>query len=60
VAAEWAMLQAVVLSWNDPFSLFSLQAAPTVTGVFTNIPGVTFPYIVLTTGSQQFFRLVAN
>jgi hypothetical protein len=51
----------LVLSWNDASSLFSLQAAPTLTGVFTNIAGATSPYTVVPgANSQQFFRLVSN
>jgi uncharacterized repeat protein (TIGR03803 family) len=50
----------VVVSWNDPATAFSLQSAPTVTGLFTNIPGATSPYTNMITGKQQFFRLMAN
>src|SRR5208283_839533 len=50
----------VVLSWNDPSSVFSLYAAPAVTGVWTNVPSATSPYTNVITGSQQFFRLQAN
>jgi hypothetical protein len=49
----------VVLSWNDPASIFALQAAPAVTGVFTNVPGAASPFTNAITGSQQFFQLVA-
>jgi len=51
---------SVLLSWNDPASAFFLQSAPTLTGVFTNIPGATPPYTNVITGTQQFFRLMAN
>ena len=50
----------VVLSWNDPSSVFSLYAAPAVTGTWTNVPSDTSPYTNVITGSQQFFRLQAN
>jgi uncharacterized repeat protein (TIGR03803 family) len=50
----------LVLSWNGPASAFSLQSAPTLTGVFTNIPGATAPYSNFLTSTQQFFRLMAN
>ncbi len=50
----------VVLSWQDPALAFSLQSAPNVTGVFTNIPAATSPYTNAITGAQQFFRLMAN
>jgi len=49
----------VVLSWNDPASLFSLQSAPDLTGIFTNVPGTSSPYTNAITGQQQFFQLVA-
>ncbi len=51
---------SVVLSWDDPASVFSLQSAPAVTGKFTNIPGATSPYTNSITGTQQHFRLMAN
>jgi hypothetical protein len=47
----------VVLTWTN--SVFALQAAPTVTGTFTNVPGATSPYTNAITGSQEFFRLEA-
>jgi hypothetical protein len=50
--------QNVVLRWTNP--AFSLQSAPAVTGVYTNIPGATSPYTNAITGSQRFFRAVAN
>jgi uncharacterized repeat protein (TIGR03803 family) len=50
----------VVLSWNDPASAFSLQSAPALTGLFTNIPNAIGPYTNIITGAQQFFRLMAN
>jgi len=49
----------VILSWNDPASVFALQAAPAATGVFTNVPGAASPYTNAITGAQQFFQLVA-
>jgi uncharacterized repeat protein (TIGR03803 family) len=49
---------ATVLSWNDPS--FVLQAAPVVTGTYTNIPGATSPYTNAITGPQQFFRLLVS
>jgi hypothetical protein len=48
----------LVLSWNDPG--FSLQTAPTVTGVFTNIPGAVSPYTNAIAGPARFFRLRGN
>ena len=40
-----------------PASVFSLQSAPDLASVFTNIPGATNPYTNTITASQQFFRL---
>jgi uncharacterized delta-60 repeat protein len=48
----------VVLSWPNP--AFSLQAAPLVTGVYTNIPGATSPHTNPASGSQQYFRLKSD
>jgi hypothetical protein len=48
--------QAVILNWNNP--AFSLQAAPTLTGAYTNIPNATSPFTNLISGSQRFFRLL--
>jgi hypothetical protein len=53
-----SITNGVVLSWNDPASVFTLQAAPTVSGVFTNIPSASSPYINDITNPQQYFRLV--
>ena len=49
------MGNAVVLNWTDP--AFALQAAPAVTGVYTNIPGALSPYTNPAAGPKQFFRL---
>jgi uncharacterized repeat protein (TIGR03803 family) len=48
----------MVLTWTN--ANFSLQAAPLVTGIYTNIPGATSPYTNFITGAQQYFRLIAN
>ena len=45
-----------VLTWTN--AAFSLQAAPNVTGAYTNIPGATSPYTNVLSGSRQFFRLI--
>jgi hypothetical protein len=45
----------LVLSWNNP--AFALQAAPAVTGLYTNIVGATSPYTNSISGVQKFFRL---
>jgi len=44
-----------VLSWAG--SQFALQCAPAVTGVYTNIPGVTSPHTNAIADGQKFFRL---
>jgi len=49
---------AVVLTWGNP--AFWLQAAPTVSGVYTNIPDATSPYTNALAEPQVFFRLEAN
>jgi uncharacterized repeat protein (TIGR03803 family) len=51
---------AVVLSWTDPASVFSLQASTLVTGVYTNVPGATSPYTNTFSEATKFFRLRAN
>jgi hypothetical protein len=48
----------VILRWENP--AFTLQAAPTVTGTYTNVPGATSPYTNAISGSQQYFRLFTN
>jgi hypothetical protein len=45
----------IVLSWSNP--AFALQAAPEVTGVYTNVPGATSPFTNSISGSQLYFRL---
>ena len=49
---------ALVLSWTN--TAFVLQAAPAISGAFTNIPSATSPHTNAMTSSQQFFRLKAN
>ena len=48
----------VVLNWDDPASLFTLQSAPDVTCAFTNIPGAVSPWTNTFTNTQQFFQLL--
>lgn len=50
--------QQLVLSWTN--AEFNLEAAPLVTGTFTNVPGATSPYTNSINGLQRFFRLKAN
>jgi len=45
----------IILSWTN--SAFTLQSAPLITGVFTNVPGAASRFTNLTSSSQQFFRL---
>ena len=45
----------LILRWSDP--AFGLQAAPAVTGTYTNVPSATSPYTNPVTGSKKFFRL---
>jgi len=52
--------QTINLTWNDPASVFYLQSAPTLDGIFTTIPGATSPYTIPLTNSQQFFRLTST
>jgi len=47
----------VILTWPAEPAGYNLQAAPTITGTFTNIPGATSPYTNIISGPQQFFRL---
>lgn len=51
---------AIILQWNDPTSTYSLQAAPNLDGVYTNVPGAADPYANAITSSQVFFRLESN
>jgi hypothetical protein len=44
-----------VVTWANP--LWSLLAAPTVTGTYTNIPGATTPFTNILSGSEKYFRL---
>ncbi len=47
----------IVLTWTNP--AFALEAAPTVTSAFTNVPGASSPYTNFPGGAQAFFQLVA-
>jgi hypothetical protein len=44
-----------VMTWTSP--LFNLQASPSVTGTYTNIPGATSPYSYPISGGERYFRL---
>ena len=43
----------IILTWP----LGTLQAAPLVTGTYTNVPAATSPYTNAISGSQKYFRL---
>lgn len=47
--------EAVALNWGD--NRFALQSAPTVTGLFTNVPGATSPHTNPAAVGGQYFRL---
>ena len=47
-----------VLTWTN--SSFALQAAPLLTGVFTNVPGAISPYTNSATDPERYFRLKAD
>ena len=49
---------AIILEWSNP--AFALQAAPKVTGTYTNIPGATSPYTNVISEPQRYFRLIGN
>jgi hypothetical protein len=48
----------VILTWSN--ASFGLQAAPSVAGAFTNVPGATSPFTNTMSGGQKFFRLKTN
>ncbi len=48
----------LILTWAN--TNFTLQSAPLVTGIYTNISGATSPYTNPISASQQFFRLIGN
>ncbi|MFM2296075.1 MAG: hypothetical protein RLZZ350_2488 [Verrucomicrobiota bacterium] len=51
-------INQLVFTWTN--ANFSLQSAPLVTGVYTNIPDATSPYTNAIIGTQQYFRLIEN
>jgi hypothetical protein len=48
----------LILTWDDPS--YSLQSAPSLTSVFTNVPGATSPSTNSFAGPARFFRLKSN
>ncbi|MDW7979488.1 MAG: hypothetical protein RMH97_02855 [Verrucomicrobiales bacterium] len=46
----------ITLTWSNP--AFKLQAAPAVTGPYTNVPGAVSPFVVPANAPQMFYRLV--
>ncbi len=49
-----------VVTWTDPASAFSLQAAMAASGVYSNVPGATSPFTNPVSGSALYFRLKSN
>jgi len=49
--------KSLLLSWTNSTLSYSLQAAPALDGIYTNIPGATSPYTNAMTAPQMFFRL---
>ncbi len=45
----------VILTWTN--ATFTLQAAPSSSGIFTNIPGAASPYTNTVTAPQEYFRV---
>lgn len=52
--------EKVVVSWTNSVLPFRLQSATEVTDAFADIPDAVSPYTNVITGSQQYFRLIAN
>ena len=50
--------EILIMTWTN--SSFSLQAAPSATGAYTDIPDAVSPFVVTASGRQRFFRLQAN
>ena len=48
----------LILSWSS--AAFTLQSAPGINGVFTNVPGAISPYTNSLSHPLQFFRLISN
>ena len=48
----------LVLTWTN--SAFGLQSAVTISGGFVDIPGATSPHTNLVSGTEGFFRLIAQ
>jgi hypothetical protein len=46
----------VTITWANP--AFTLQAAPNVTGTYTNVTGAASPYTIPASGTARFFRLI--
>ena len=47
--------QDLVLTWVNP--AFTLQRAPEVTGIYTNVPGASSPYTTVADSARGFYRL---
>jgi hypothetical protein len=48
------------LAWPTNAPAASLQSAPAITGLFTNIPSATNPYTNPIVEPEQYFRLILN
>ncbi len=48
----------VVLTWTN--AAYGLQAAPSVTGTYTNVPSAANPYTNAISGPSRFYRLIGN
>ncbi|MGA2748074.1 MAG: hypothetical protein ABSG59_04790 [Verrucomicrobiota bacterium] len=46
----------VIITWTN--SAYTLQAAPSPIGAYTNVAGATSPYTNIISGSAQYFRLI--
>jgi len=46
----------ITITW----AVGALQAAPAITGVYTNVPGATSPYSETINGTQKYFRVLVH
>jgi len=53
-----ALGNAIILRWENRD--FALQAAPAVTGTYTNVTGAISPYTTAVSGPRIFFRLAKH
>jgi len=55
-AVAYGTRNAIILRWENPD--FVLQAAPEVTGTYSDVTGAVSPYTSAVSGPQMFFRLI--